>query len=349
MNSHSEIQKRLAAYCSGEVSSGERAEIEAHLAACLRCRADLADLKATLKLIRSVPEVEAPGWMKSRIMAHLREEQTAKRSWLQWFRFPRQTGFPVKVLALLIVCVSGYYLSRSVDTQLQLAKQQQLQEIPVQQAPPAASTPAPAPAQAPAERERTEHQAPQQPQKATAPASAPQPAPRPENLPAPPAPQLQSAPAPGGYAPPPPALKDQYGGKAESMKTAPAAEPSNRTRETAPEMKQIKKSRSLEFGSDSAAPAAAGRAAGAPAGPQAVVRLSVNDPTTAPALIREAVARSGGSITEEQGPAVRRLTVRIPAAQQTELLERLQRLGRIVERPPAAPSGAQLLELTIQW
>jgi hypothetical protein len=147
-------------------------------------------------------------------------------------------------------------------------------------------------------------------------------------------------------------LKDQYGGKAESMKAAPAAESSNRAQEGAPEMRLMKKNRSFERSSDGAAPAATGRAAGTPAGlalPQVAVRLIVDDPSAAPALIREAVSRSGGSITEEQGPAGHRLTIRIPAARQTELLERLQRLGRIVERPAPPPAGTQLLELTIQW
>jgi hypothetical protein len=75
----------------------------------------------------------------------------------------------------------------------------------------------------------------------------------------------------------------------------------------------------------------------------------VNDPANAPALIREAVIRSGGSITEEREPADQRLTAHIPAARQAELLERLQRLGRIVERPAASTAGTHLLELTIQW
>jgi len=114
----------------------------------------------------------------------------------------------------------------------------------------------------------------------------------------------------------------------------------------------MKKSRSLERSSDVAAPAAMDRASGAPAGlalTPVVVRLQVNDPATAAALIRKAVARSAGSITEEPAPAGHRLTIRIPANRQAELLERLLELGRIMERPAQPPAGTQLLELTIQW
>jgi hypothetical protein len=287
-------------------------------------------------------------------MAHLREEKAEKRGWLQRVWFPLHTGFSVKILALLIVCVSGYYLSRSVDMELQMAKQQRIQEGPAQQAPLSTPAPAPAlapsPAQPPAGIEKTERPAPQQPQKAAVPASAPQPAPRTESIPIPRAAQTQPAPSP--YAPPPSALKEQSGGKAESMKTVPTAESAIRARETAPEQKMMKKNRSPERSSDAAAPAAMDRASGAPAGlalTPVVVRLQVYDPATAAALIRKAVARSAGNITEEQAPAVHRLTIRIPANRQPELLERLQELGRITERPAPPPAGTQLLELTIQW
>ena len=115
-----------------------------------------------------------------------------------------------------------------------------------------------------------------------------------------------------------------------------------------------KSSRSLERQSDAAAPApaAAGRAAGAPAAqalPQMVVRLSVENPSTAPALIRDALLRSGGTVIEETGAPVHRLKARLPSMRQSELLERLERLGRIVDRPAPLPAGTQLLELTVQW
>jgi hypothetical protein len=132
---------------------------------------------------------------------------------------------------------------------------------------------------------------------------------------------------------------------------APAAGSYNLPLEAAPE-KKMKSSRSHEQLSDAAAPAAAGRFAGAPAPqalPQATVRLNLVDPSAAPAMVREAVLRSGGSISDEQRPSLHRLKARIPAVQQKELLERLEKLGRIVERPVTPPAEAPLLEITIQW
>jgi len=190
-----------------------------------------------------------------------------------------------------------------------------------------------------------------QPQTTLPTAAAPKPAPRQESLPAQTSPLTPAAPAPAPYAPAPPAYKFQYGSKAESMKAAPAAESYNRAEEAAEEMKK-KSGRRLERQRDAAAPAAAGRAAGAPAGlvlPQALVRLSMDDQTAAPAMIREALLRSGGEIVDELDPHGQGLKSRLPAARQNELLERLARLGRIVERPATPPSGAQLLEITVRW
>jgi hypothetical protein len=75
----------------------------------------------------------------------------------------------------------------------------------------------------------------------------------------------------------------------------------------------------------------------------------VDAPQAAPALIREALLRSGGTIVEEPGPSLQRLKARIAAARLNELLQRLERLGRITERPATPPAGTQLLELTVQW
>lgn len=345
MNNHANIQKLLAAYSSNDLPEIDRLTVERHLRECPACRAQLSDLATALRLLRTMPEVEAPPWLTSRVMARLREEKAEKRSWFQRLMFPLHRAIPTQLLALLVVCVSGYYLSRSVETEIRQSGPQQLQEIPGQ----LPSAPAPAPTQLPAESKKAEQPTPAQPQKAAPPAAAPQPVPRRENLPDQRPPQPQSAPAPAEFAPAPPAVKERLGGKAETMKSAPSAESSNRAQEAAPEMK-AKSGRSLKNMSDRAAPAGAvSGAAITPALPQGTVRMKVNDPITAAALIRQAVSRSGGAIYEEQGDARQHLKARIPASRQKELLERLLQLGSIMERPAAPAPGTQLLELTIQW
>ena len=342
MSSHGDIQRRLSAYCGGDLEPAERQLVELHLAECPTCRAELADLQTTLHLVRTTPEIDPPPWMTARIMTRIREQQTEKRSWLQRFFFPLHIKLPLEVIALLMVCVSGYYLTRTVETNLEQTRQQQLQEAPAQPAPAPASPPAQQPDGNDARKRVSESSAKKDATQTVAPESVHQP----EYRPAPAAPIT-----PPAYAPPPPALRDQQGDKTEPMKAAPAAESYNRALEVAPERK-MKSSRSAERQADTAAPAAAGRTAGAPAGmalPQALVRLNVDDPAAAAAVIREALLRSGGEIVNERDVTGRRLTVRLPAARQKELLERLERLGRITERPVPPPASAQVLELTIQW
>ncbi len=350
MNSHADIQKRLSAYCSGDMNATEKAEIDAHLAACTLCRIHLAEMQTTLRLIRSTPEVEAPAWMKSRIMARLREEQATRRTWLQRIWFPLHTGMPVKVLALLVMCVSGYYLSRSVDTELKIARQQQLQEQPAQSAP----APQPIPAQKPAETTA--------PQKAEPPSQQPQTqrkestqaiqAPSPTTavpLPAPAASPAAPEASQPSYAPPQPTAKGFFSGKSEAAKPAPASDVTGRLRDVTSEAKKSRRSQESNF--EYSAPAAE-RAAGAPASPplpRQTVRMTVHNRELAPALIRDAVSRTGGTISEDLASAQRRYKILLPAERQKELLDRLQVLGRITERPVTPPPGTTTVEMTIQW
>ena len=340
MNNHVNIQKRLAAYCSGDLDSAERAEIDKHLATCTICRIHVAEIRTTLKLLKSTPETEPPPWLKSRIMARLREQEVTRQSWWQRIWFPLHSGMPAKVLALVVVCISGYYLSRSVDTELWKARQQQ--DIP---AAPAEPQPPPQPSSEPAEKNvrSAPHPAvprseiPVQPSTAppsSAPAAAPAPTPVPATPAAPPQP----------YAPAPPETRVQSSGKSEMYKSVPAAESLNRAEETPSEMKQ-KARRSLE----SSAPAAADHAAGVPAAravTAAALRLHVADPERAQQPIRDAITRSGGTITHDRTP--RQITLRIPSRSARELYERLESVGHITERPSLTSSGQELL-LTITW
>jgi anti-sigma factor RsiW len=338
MNSHVDIQRRLPAYCGGDLEPAEQQLVERHLAECPACRAELAEQQTTLRLIRGTPEVEPPPWLAGRIMARVRERQTAKRSWLQRFFFPLNIKLPLEAIALLVVCVSGYYLTRTAETELARTGQHESRTVPAQKAPP--------PVQAPPGGNKEEPSATVRPQHLVPPESAPTAVQRSERLPPETAPYTPAAPAPVS-----PPQRDHYGVKAESIKAAPTAESASRSFEAGTEMKS-KSSRGLDRQTDTAAPAAAGRAAGAPstlALQKVLVRLSVDDPSTAPALIREALIHSGGTIIDERNIAARRLMVRLPAVRQKEFIEELQRLGMVTERPAPPPSGAQLLELTVQW
>jgi anti-sigma factor RsiW len=345
MNNHDDIRKHLSAYSSGDIDPSLATGIGLHLASCDACRAELAELKTSLRLLRSTPEVEAPPWLTARTMARVRALQSEKRSWLQRIFFPLQIKLPLEAMALLMVCVTGWYISRSVETELKQPTPQQSREIPPQVAPtPAATTES---------KEKPGLPQPSAPQLAPPPAlqsNVPKAAPQ---SPAHPARDLPAA-LPD-YAPPPPSRKDEQGvpapGRAEPARAAPAADSWDRSRDAVSEKRQDAAKGVLRNQAESLSPSPAGRSVGRQAQqslPQMSIRLNLTDPVGAPDAIREVLVRSGGSIADENELQRNRIKARIPAARIDELLQRLERMGRLAERP-SPPPGAQLIEVTIQW
>ena len=340
MNEHKEIQKLLSAYVGGDLDPDRSRGVESHLTECPDCRAGVDDLRALMGLLRSVPEVEPPPWMTTRVIAILKEQQAEKRSWLQRIFFPLHIKLPIEVMALLVVCVSGYYLSRNVESELKQQVAQQGSDIPATrpqpmlEAPesgkrvePAASVPRPA------------DQLPIVPKAAVQPDSMPSksvPTASPAAVPAPPAYRHESsAPATGA-----------------GIDSIKSEETFVRPLEDAREKKRSSKSMAKdEAESLSSAPAASSALAPAAAvAPQLKIRLMVHIPETASQELQQAIIGSGGTLHPAGGKQypVRQIAARIPNQRLTELLGRLERLGRIVERP-AATGSSGTIELVVLW
>ena len=343
MNSHTDLKRRLAAYSGGDLEPSDRRLVELHLAECPECRAELAELTTALRLVRTTPEIEAPPWLTARVMARVREHKEARRGWLERLFLPLHIKLPLEAMALLMVCVTGWYISQTVEKEFMQPAPQELRDVPLAPAPPRGPAVQEKPSISPPPATRSEPDSAVQPaeQKATR-----------QPMAAPPRGEYEETPA---YVKPPPARKTEAStpgsvGRSETLKAAPTAESYNRVREAAPEMK-ARDSRTLERSYDAASPAPVGRAAGkmsAQALPQAAIRLSMHDPATAQDAVREAVIRCGGSTIDENELQRNRVKARIRTARFDELLQRLERLGRLSDRP-APPAGSQELEVTIQW
>jgi hypothetical protein len=353
MSNHDDIRKLLSAYCGDDLGSAERVRIEEHLAGCAACRAELADLQTALRLIRTTPEAEPPAWLAKRIMARVRDQQREKRSWLQRIFFPLHVKLPIEAAALLLVCVSGYYLARNVETELnQQSSQQEIPtaapetgkpaEAPRKEAPAAVpSIPGPPPAARKHRQEETAPARPPAPERADQvvpqqePESPGKPSPLPAFAPAPPAMQEERvappAAAPYGAFPLP-----GHGVKSKQAKKAGA--------ET---MKEVTGDGERMMLKSEPARGAAGAPAGAALLPVRV-RLEMTAPASAPGSLREAVTRSGGSVIDDSRIRPRAIKARIPAVRMGELLEQLGRLGRVVERPQT-PDLPGMVEIEISW
>ncbi len=78
--------------------------------------------------------------------------------------------------------------------------------------------------------------------------------------------------------------------------------------------------------------------------------LKVSDPDTAAGAIEKAVVRLGGRINgRAYSEGSHLLYVQVDAQQVRELGERLGRVGKVRERPPAPDGTEGMVELTIRW
>ena len=59
-NPHNRYQALLSEHVDGRLDSRRQAEMEAHLASCASCQSELAELQATVALLRRTPMVEPP-------------------------------------------------------------------------------------------------------------------------------------------------------------------------------------------------------------------------------------------------------------------------------------------------
>lgn len=356
MNNHSDSIKLLAAYSGGDLEPAEKSRVEGHLAECSACRAELADLQISLRLIRSTPELEPPPWLAVRIMARVRERQKEKQSWLQRIFLPLHIKLPFEVAALLLVCVSGYYMARTVETELQQpvarpespplnSKNEKAADL-LRASPPAAVSSVPAPQAGAAGKERGSET------DISFPPATPEAADQITSR------QMKkdhgvstSAPA---FAPAPPVSRDERIREplesrlesGEPFKVVTKQESSRQARSPATEMKSKALGRSEQEVSDSEAMQHASGGAAIAALPQIRIRLNLTTTALAPETLKGAVTRAGGFVAENNSVQPRTLKARIPSQRLGDLLEQLSRLGKLVERPQAQDvSGMVLVEI----
>lgn len=114
-----DIKRLLHAYIDDDVSDAERIAVEKHVLACDKCSVELEELKRMKKLLLDLEEVEEPPWFAGRVMAHVREEATAKKSLFRKLFYPLHVKIPVEVLAVCIICVLSLYTYQAVNREEQ--------------------------------------------------------------------------------------------------------------------------------------------------------------------------------------------------------------------------------------
>jgi putative zinc finger protein/predicted integral membrane protein DUF2275 len=337
-----DIRELMSAALDGELAPAEQARLDSHLPGCPRCRAALAELRATVRLVKGVEAVEPPPWLTAKVMARLRSETEQRRSLWQRLFLPLPVKLPLQTAALVVLCVTGYYLAKSTAPQVDLS------------APPGAerlkeTTPAPtAPSQVPQTPPGPAGSAPKaKPSTKAAPPAPANPSPVPSPAPlkeyAPPPPATEPAPAaPGPVPEAPPTMRpaspffssQDAGSAAPPKKAAKARRQPERAPEAPAKEEMLRDAESVRAG------------VAAPAPLTATFRLTANDAAAAGQAITDQLRTLGAIISNSRG---RTITARLEAARLAELQESLARLGPLREKPalPAGATGPVLV--TISW
>lgn len=80
MMTHDEARERLSGLIDGALDAREAANVSAHLDECAACRTDLAQLRATVAMLREVEPVQAPEGFAAAVRGRLEQLGPARRS-----------------------------------------------------------------------------------------------------------------------------------------------------------------------------------------------------------------------------------------------------------------------------
>lgn len=311
---HADIRRKLSAYLDDAVSAEEKTEIKRHLGGCGSCRGAIADLDLTIGYIKSLPEVEPPPWLTTKIMARVLDTAAPKPGLWQRIFLPLHVKIPIEALALIFLCVTGYYHARMIGTHVPLTILYPLpRHVPI---PPSVPE---SPVHMPHNKAGSPH-----------PATFP---------------PLEMAPSPITILPQSEAPPARPAEQISEPELRPADEDTVSEREGALPFARDEK------GTHSAVKLA-GKTPAVDAAPadKVEVALAVDDPASAAGAIEEAVARLGGRISGHSYDEENHLLlIQIEAQKIQELLARLGRIGTVQERPQL-PAGARgTIDLSISW
>jgi hypothetical protein len=80
---HGEVRGRLGPYLEGDLPLQQRALVDAHLDACPSCAEELTELRGTIGLLRSLPDVEPPPGLARSVVARIREGEAQSTRWVR--------------------------------------------------------------------------------------------------------------------------------------------------------------------------------------------------------------------------------------------------------------------------
>jgi anti-sigma factor RsiW len=147
-----EIEDLLPGMIDGALPETEKKRIEAHLETCATCRKAFADLRTSDEQVKSLEEVEPPPWLKTRVMARVREEAEQKEGIFRKLFYPLHVKVPIQALATVLIAVVAWNVYKTGEPEF---RQMAPPPAAVQEAPKAQAPPEPGPAEGPAKKDES--------------------------------------------------------------------------------------------------------------------------------------------------------------------------------------------------
>jgi Putative zinc-finger/Predicted integral membrane protein (DUF2275) len=119
---HEDIRHKLSEYIDGAVSDDERDAIEQHLKSCSECSTAIAEIRETIKQVRSLEVQEPPVWLAQRIMAQVQATAEQKKGFFQRLFFPLRVKIPVEVAAMVLIGVIALFFYRQGQLPREIAE-----------------------------------------------------------------------------------------------------------------------------------------------------------------------------------------------------------------------------------
>jgi hypothetical protein len=353
-----EIEILLSALLEGELSADESKRVRDHLMRCPSCRKALEDLKASGEMVRNLKEVEPPSWLKTRVMARVREEAGQKESLLRKLFYPLHIKIPIQALATVLIAVVAWNVYKTGEPEFRQitpppAAVQEAPRTPAPSEPVKTPEPAPAP---PALKKEAGERAGIREKKALAPSPT-------ENQLIRQEPAVQEAAKADAVNTAEPikaarsastSVKDEEGLKGAGAMRQPEMDravqaPARDQKQKA--MKAPVGTLAKEAGKQEAPSAASPRLSAAPpAQPVLNMILRVRDPAAAAGETADLLKKFGGQVVKRQTIEGREtLSATIQSEKFEAFREKLKSLGKIQEKPivPSLPSGELSISIEI--
>ncbi len=90
-------ERELCAYLDGALHAAVARALESHIETCARCRGQLADYREISAGLAGLPEIEAPGWLESRVLGAVVGRARRERIWSRGFALAGALSFAVGI------------------------------------------------------------------------------------------------------------------------------------------------------------------------------------------------------------------------------------------------------------